>query len=713
MRTITLELLRHGPAHNQLLSPLTPYLALCENHGAVTIHVPFEHNQFLHRLSALGYKFGNENRVFQLNDTARVLGDILGAIPGLTAESNKADGSGENFTHLRLIISASELALLPFEVALSPNGLPGSGQHLLLQPQMPICLTREIRRVPGEQLQWPREFRILFVAASPPEVGEIPVESHLLVLRRLIEPWVKYYNKEDKVMTRKQVDDHLVFLPGASIEEIEKQCASNTFTHIHILAHGVERVENYNTRFFLALHSAHDPYKTEYVSGARLATALRPSHRPDSGGLAKPVVVTLASCDSGNIGSVAGAGASIAHALHESGIPMVVAGQFPLSFEGSVCLVDCLYDGLLWGTDPRRLLYDLRRRLYAQFMDKHDWASLTAYVSLPSDFDKQLSGIQIDQAKRSINASMNHADEATRRHFKKIITMHRSSEPSQLNEEEIENLLKSAREKITNAKKKLERLLTRIPDKKLDVYGLLASTEKRHAEILFSATQGSPSKGSSIDTRALELDRKESIELLRKAQGYYWDTFLLDRSRSWALVQYLSLSLVLSRLYTEIPGANKEGMEKEGMEKKSSLLEMATNLNKLGIRKDLSSLWSMAKNLSEYDLRSQEAERSIWAHSNLIELYLLSLILPPNDEGPTRAEARTRALEYTDDLTYLAGRKSFAVYSTRRQMFRYTEWFIRIADLDPPSTKVEEITLFSLAGEIFERFPYEVEEAWE
>ena len=40
MHTITLELLRHGPAHNQLLSPLTPYLALCENHGAVTMHVP-------------------------------------------------------------------------------------------------------------------------------------------------------------------------------------------------------------------------------------------------------------------------------------------------------------------------------------------------------------------------------------------------------------------------------------------------------------------------------------------------------------------------------------------------------------------------------------------------------------------------------------------------------------------------------------------------
>ena len=119
MHTITLELLRHGPAHNQLLSPLTPYLALCENHGAVTIHVPFEHNQLLHRLDALNYRGNDTVRVFQLKDTATELGKILGLVPGLTAEANKQDHVGEPLTHLRLIISASELALLPFELALS------------------------------------------------------------------------------------------------------------------------------------------------------------------------------------------------------------------------------------------------------------------------------------------------------------------------------------------------------------------------------------------------------------------------------------------------------------------------------------------------------------------------------------------------------------------------------------------------------------------
>ena len=87
MRTITLELLRHGPAHNQLLSPLTPYLALCENRPAVTVHVPFEHNQLLHRLRALSYQSADEQaRIFQLQDTARAVGDILAQVPGLIAD---------------------------------------------------------------------------------------------------------------------------------------------------------------------------------------------------------------------------------------------------------------------------------------------------------------------------------------------------------------------------------------------------------------------------------------------------------------------------------------------------------------------------------------------------------------------------------------------------------------------------------------------------
>ena len=156
MRTLTLELLRHGPAHNQLLSPLTPYLALCENHPAVTLQLPMEHNQLLHRLGALSYRLGEASRGFQLHDTAKLLADLLGSIPGLTADMNRQGGSSggssggaaaarsgmgagavdgpraataDAITHLRLVLSASELALLPFELTLSPPGCPGEGSR--------------------------------------------------------------------------------------------------------------------------------------------------------------------------------------------------------------------------------------------------------------------------------------------------------------------------------------------------------------------------------------------------------------------------------------------------------------------------------------------------------------------------------------------------------------------------------------------------------
>lgn len=662
MRTITLELLRHGPAHNQLLSPLTPYLALCENHGAVTLHIPFEHNQFLYRLKSLIYKADDESRVFELQDTARVIGEILSAIPGLTAESNKADQSGEPLTHLRLILSASELALLPFELALSPSGLPGSGQHLLLQTQIPICLTREVRRVPGERFRWPQKPRILFIAASPPGVGPIPLENHLEALRSVIAPWVKYAPSDDP--TNDKVDEHLHFLPNASIEAIEEACSSGEFTHIHILAHGVERTENFDRRFYLALRDVRTG-EPDYVSGSRLATALRAVRRPDSRELSRPAVVTLASCDSGNVGSVAGAGASIAHALHEAGIPMVVAGQFPLTFPGSVCLVEVLYEGLLWGTDPRRLLYDLRRKLYSQFRSTHDWAGLTAYLSLPDNFDKQLSGVQIRRVRGCIDAAMNHADKVT----------------SQVEQLDVE-VVAGVRQKIEGAKKRLERLLGEIPSERCQIYGLLASTEKRQAEILFSAAEKNDTEEDA------KKDKSEAFDLLCNSRHHYWQAFLLNRGSSWAAVQHLSLTLLMKE--TRFPDL-------------FFLPSTVCSLDEERPEMDLGVLWAVCRLLSCQDLRNDDRQVRVWAHTNLSELYLLSLLMEEDGTRPSRAKAECWALQQTDYLIETAGGDSFDVYSAWRQLLRYCQWFNKIADLEP---------MQELAQEMLKRFPHGIEERW-
>ena len=493
MRQITFELLRHGPPNNQLLSPLTPYLALCENHAAVTVQVPFEHNQFLHRLNALSYKLGDESRAFQVKDTARVLGELLGQVPGLIAELSR-DGAGTStpdgrsdtqeappLTHLRLIISASELALLPFEMALTPNGFPGAGQSLLLQSQDPICLTREVRRVPQRYLHWPKKPRVLFVAAAPPGVGPIPMDSHLAILRRIVEPWVQYADTEEE--RRQRMDEQLVVLPQASCQDIERACAEGEFSHVHILAHGVQYQDGFDVRFGLALHDPRDPGTTDIVSGERLATILR-AVRPGRQGLSRPVAVTLASCDSGNVGTVAGTGASVAHALHAAEIPMVVASQFPLSFAGSILFVDVLYSGLLWGEDPRVSLNDLRRRLHSRFSATHDWASVSGYLSLPPDFDRRRADIQIDQTMRSIEAAMNFADRATAKLIRRRSPGPQGDQGG--DDAEKTKLLEDARGRIEAGRARMEALLERSGDQKARVMDLPAVTEKRCAEVYFS-----------------------------------------------------------------------------------------------------------------------------------------------------------------------------------------------------------------------------------
>src|ERR1700736_2310010 len=98
LRTVTLEILRPGPAHNQLLSPLTHYMAICENYGAVTLTLPFEHHEVLRQREALSYAVPAALREAQLQQTADAVGGVLGAIPPLVAALPQS-----NYGHADLI----------------------------------------------------------------------------------------------------------------------------------------------------------------------------------------------------------------------------------------------------------------------------------------------------------------------------------------------------------------------------------------------------------------------------------------------------------------------------------------------------------------------------------------------------------------------------------------------------------------------------------
>jgi hypothetical protein len=646
MRTVTLELLRHGPPHNQLLSRLTQYLGLCGNHSAVTLNVPFDHAQFLVKLRALQYRDTDKTNELQIQDTAERMTEILASVPGLIAELAECCEQGDQeITHLRLILSANELALLPFELANAPNGFPGAGQSLVLQSQLPLVITREGRRVSNRFGQWKKKPKILFASASPPGIASVPRAAHALALRCVVEPWVYYHANSSE--REEKVGDHLTVLTDASIDTIHRACSTGEYTHVHILAHGVPYELGDDRRYGLALHAAHNASETDIVDGSRLAAAIRPYTGRADDNLTCPTVVTIASCEGAQHGTVVGAGASIAHAVHEAGIPLVLASQFPLSFAASVVMVQVLYNGLLNGGDPRWLLNDLRRQLKSRVPATHDWASIVAYAALPENLSGQLSELRIDQAKRSIEAALDHADALVRNLSQRSKSgtgkgtgtgSGSSAQPQQVTN--TFQALKEPQARLKKARERLEELLHKGYEDEASIYGLLASTQKRLAEILWRAV--SPTSSASAKTftaNQINENQEQALTALRSSRDLYWKAFQADRAQSWALAQYLVLVAVLEGVHV-------------------------VNLD----------YWHLAKLLSDQDVAAESRPQRTWSRSNLMELYLLARagVPVPIANGEQHDQKARNAMA---QFLQVVNPETWEIRSTRRQLLRYVEFF--------------------------------------
>lgn len=359
---VIVEILRGGRAGNQLLSPLTPYLAICGDQAG-PFHVPWEHARFLRALRE--FRGAKVNAVG--DELKREMGELFGRLPGFI--SALANHAGKELIHVELVLTAAELALLPLEVAANPER-PQQYPALLLQDGPKVVMTRRIRGAPTPRGSWPRRPKTLFISAAP-EGLRVPAERHLDGILAALGPSLP---KPLSAGYRSAVDDHLTVCHCATLARVVELCSENQYGFVHILAHGRPDKREDGAGIGLALHSPEGG--EQIVSGAELARALQSN---GSG----PMVVSLASCDSGAIGDVVYSSGSLAHDLHAHGIPLVVGSQFPLSFRGSVAFVDTLYPGLLEGVDPRLLLWKLRRRLST--LDTCDWAGLVAYASLSDD----------------------------------------------------------------------------------------------------------------------------------------------------------------------------------------------------------------------------------------------------------------------------------------------------------------------------------------
>lgn len=618
IRQVTVEFLRPGPAHNQLLSPLTRYLVICGNSMADTVTVPYEHDRFEWRLKDLRYESGDpEDRLGLLHEIGTEMGKILGSVPGLPGALTGDPRQAGPLIHLRLTLSASELALLPFEMAKVPVGpAVSSDSWLAIQTRPPVCLTRNVRTVSPEGVVWPHKPRVLFVSAHP---NSVPFKEHRESLLEAIKPF-RYPEtddpKESRGGAREQFGELLTILKNPTLDEVLQECRANRYTHVHILMHG-DLDETSRGSYGLALRGTddEDDDSSDVVSGERFASALT-SVGEDR--IHRPTVVTVASCDSGNVGSVFLPGASFAHALHQSGIPFVVASQFPLSKEGSVPFAATLYKGLLWGQNPLLLLQQLRAELHARYTATwHDWASLVVYEALPLALNEQLEKLKYHQARSAMNAALQGIDLAVQARNR--------------------DALRQLDDDVAYA-------VDRLPlngHYAVECLGLRASSNKRLAQAAHTLASQEAANGGErwrepydlLDQAVLDYDRAVRGFLVNEAHAVQRTATL-----HWVLVQLVSLSMVLGK--DEIEGA-----------------------------------WEAAKLCSDRYCDHPLTEERAWAHGSLAELWLVRLGaagLSPDQ----RKEYSQRALHHAKELIHLYPRgDEFPITSTCRQFARYISWW--------------------------------------
>jgi beta-lactamase superfamily II metal-dependent hydrolase len=616
LRVVTVEFLRPGPPHNQLLSPLTQYLAICNNSGAGVVTVPYEQARFERQLKQLRYDTRESaDRRAVLHEIGEAMGRLLGCVPGLPGALTVDPSQPGLMIHLRLTLSASELALLPFELAKVPIAqVSASDAWLAIQARPPVCITRNVRTVSPEGVVWPDQPRILFVAGDP---SRVPFQEHKRALLDAIRPF-QYPVRDDLRETpeRSTAGELLTILVNPTLNDVLHECRRQRYTHLHILAHG----DLDGHEFGLALRSTDD--SIDVVSGERFANAIT---AVDETGVHRPSIVTLASCDGGNVGSLVLPGADLAHALHQAGIPLVVAAQFPLSMEGSVPLASTLYEGLLRGEHPLVLLQQLRAELHARYTTTyHDWASLVVYEALPRALSEQLESLRYQQAKRAMDAALQRVDRAVA-----------ASGTSQSAVRDAEQGAKDAIERLPHTGRFA-----------VECLGLRGSARKRlahaeHKRVLLSGAQGAAARQATHVYELLDQARLDYLEAQRRFVMNEAHPVRRVATLHWVAAQAVSLAVVL-------------GKQDESTD----------------------TAWRVAWMAAELYTRHPELEEQAWAHGSLAELCLLRLAMPRPDE---QARYDERALAEAQDIARLAplfrDREAFPITSTARQIQRYVDWW--------------------------------------
>ncbi|HTE24164.1 CHAT domain-containing protein [Flavitalea sp.] len=637
MNSLIVGIARTGTANGFLLNPETRYISMCGSKPEITFSIDCRQDEFVSFIEDLRY---NDNDPSITSKAIRYFQKLATDI-FLSLEYVETGTESLEPLHLRLVTTPLELAQIPFEFALaSDKNLDGKPMRLLLNPNRKIILTREVRQESVSVYAWPEIPRILFVWAQPGEELRVPHDEHRRVLTDIVSPLVR--PRKDSAFPLPDTSQILTELPDASLEKItaaikKANDEGRPYTHIHVLAHGGKRsLRGGSEEFTLILcqHGSHE--EKEKVTGKSLAEAIVIGQPAE-----KPAIISLAVCDSGNVGNTVFSAGSLVYHLHNCGIPCVFASQFPLTQNGSVILLETLFKYLVEATDPRLALYEARIILSQE--QSHDWASLIAYTRFPENIDEQLEASSLHlmfNSMRVTNAWVDHV-------FKFW---------DQLNDEERTRALQRLEERLSESIKQLSRhlnpgdngtsrLLTEAL--KAEHLGLLASAYKRQAEFFF--------KLSRLDAeRAHDLIR-DSKFALNKAKEYYYGGFEANPTSHWTAMQYLSMKAI-----TE------------------------------GTLLDEVEIWFVTKRMAQRDEKNAKSDlQRSWAWGTLAEIHLLKPLLsgkPITDED--LLAAIVIAKEYLTKTAGTGDECLAARESTLRQFERYINWWPAMyKDSYPPVLK--------------------------
>ena len=557
MDSITIELLRFGGSAG-IVDPMNNYLVLAGDKmppGARAINL--QHKTLLRHLHHLRYPGNNPPE--KVEEALSILSreaDYLLRLPETLSTPLQID----------LVTSAAELWAFPFEALLHIDRFkndPGG-----------IVITRRIRgEFNDEKTDWPIQPRVLFAFASPDYIDAKPVpsEPHKAALRAALKPWIEPLIIPNFPSAIPDETSVLTILEEASLEDIsnaikEGHDKKKPYTHVHILAHGVKAEAEYAHESLYGLGLKSD-------SGAVHPFQLGEALRSVDG---RPVCVSLAVCDGGNQHNTIAPG-SLAQSLHENGIPIVIASQFPLTMPGSSILAETFYTNLLNGEDVRNAILSTRKNLSAAENDGalHDWLSMVSYVQLPEGYSDYLDEYSLKRQFASLRNVQKWADHIIRNNI---------TDPNAL--AYVEGALGSRIDKLL-AEFESDKFKG-VPGAYEELTGLLGSAFKRRAEL--------EAYLASVDDDA-DSWRKKSIDSLRQSAEYYRKGHDHNLSAHWNGIQRLSLTAVL------------EGTVDESY---LTVVEVAAS-------------------------KATENEGEIWAHGTLAEVYLLSSL---SSKGPQLGNAK-------------------------------------------------------------------------